>query len=610
MNFLRYFFVKNKGVQPVGWIFLASILVFAEINFNLWDGVVSIFYWNGVYPLYRAYSPVVLAIVSGLLPVLILFCAFSLRLIGSLSSVAYIIFVIVFASKVKLEYLGVPLSISDIKFFWADLSANVDLFANYPMLTAMLFAACVGFLLLCYCSYRFEKPIFNGMQVLGVNLARLVLFGLGFLVLFLNTYRAEGAGEVNRGKSQIGKMDQAFFKMDNWFNQRPDGVFLLKYFFESSNVAIRVPSDSHQNRFAIATSESQINDAGKPDILVVLEESTFDPGLLQSCVKYPCSRALLQPSPNSSSHQSGPLLVHTTGGGTWLSEYAFLSRLDWRFFGAGGAFAPVSLAPRTRLTLPHFLKQLGYRTIAVYPVKGNFLNARKAYVHYGFDEFLSTEELTMKGAQSDWRLLHDGEIFSKALEYIERSNIKQPVFVFILTIRNHGPHGNDLSGVAGGYGEMLKAGKSDLADYLTRMDDSAGDYAALRRSWLNSSRHRVLAWFGDHQPRFTLDHWSDEKNSATSLTPGNVSPDVFKYLTYYLMESNFGGKIHAPDKNALDLVFLADELVKFSGLGKLPESDANQALRSKCSGIVYECGALDWVMDYVSFRIHDMKGFR
>ncbi|MBL0285043.1 MAG: sulfatase-like hydrolase/transferase [Zoogloea sp.] len=137
-----------------------------------------------------------------------------------------------------------------------------------------------------------------------------------------------------------------------------------------------------------------------PDIFVVLEESTFDPKILQACDgQAVCNSALFEGS--SAGREAGPLFVHTTAGGTALSEFTFLTGLDWRIFGPGGALAPLNLASHMQATMPKHLQTLGYQTIAIYPVgPATFLNAREAYGHYGFEHFLAIEDLDLG---NDWK---------------------------------------------------------------------------------------------------------------------------------------------------------------------------------------------------------------
>ncbi|MEO8673064.1 MAG: sulfatase-like hydrolase/transferase [Tahibacter sp.] len=144
----------------------------------------------------------------------------------------------------------------------------------------------------------------------------------------------------------------------------------------------------------------------RPDIFVVLEESTFDPCVLPQCDITECALPEFFDA-DARTVASGPLLVHTFGGATYTSEFASLSGLPHTLFGAAGRYAPYKLAPLMRGTLPARLAELGYRSVAIYPIYGEFLKARHAHANYGFDAFHDAAELGL-----DWGS-HDAQVFCR-----------------------------------------------------------------------------------------------------------------------------------------------------------------------------------------------------
>jgi phosphoglycerol transferase MdoB-like AlkP superfamily enzyme len=83
------------------------------------------------------------------------------------------------------------------------------------------------------------------------------------------------------------------------------------------------------------------------------------------------------------------------------------------------------------------LKKNGYYTVGIYPLEGSFFNARKSYSYYDFDEFLDAEELNLGNWDNS-----DTYLFRKIFIQIDRLKKKtsKPLFVFMLTMNNHGPH--------------------------------------------------------------------------------------------------------------------------------------------------------------------------
>lgn len=115
----------------------------------------------------------------------------------------------------------------------------------------------------------------------------------------------------------------------------------LTSFFMSINVLkVRLPQvrDSQQqleswNRIADARVSS--GTTWQPDIVVVLEESTFDPSTLRDCDIPECTNHSLI-GPNAWTKAYGPMYSYVYGAGTWLSEFDVLTGLPYGIFGSAG----------------------------------------------------------------------------------------------------------------------------------------------------------------------------------------------------------------------------------------------------------------------------------
>jgi hypothetical protein len=297
------------------------------------------------------------------------------------------------------------------------------------------------------------------------------------------------------------------------------------------------------------------------------------------------------------------LLVHSTGGGTWLSEFAFLTGFDWRVFGRGGAYAPVSVAPRLKRALALQLRAAGYRTVAICPTDGNFLSARSAYANYGFEEFHAAEDLHFS---SNWHSVRDAEVFASALALADRPDDPRPVFMFVLTIRNHGPHGEPGTSIPRDLRPLQQRTTAGIADYVGRMRDSATDYAALARRWLAAPRPRVIGWFGDHQPETAWDYTGKPATLRLARLPADLPAGQLQYLTRYQLSANFAARTEPPAGQALDLAFLGARLLRFAGLPLDADERATLAVAARCHGLMLGCEDRGLVADYLSYRVHEL----
>ena len=516
----------------------------------------------------------------------------------------YIMGFVVLLSVIKQAYLGGAISAADVVFFMLEPLENFYIFINYPMLGLALLCVCVGFGICLAIGLRFEKPLQSMLnkshgQHIRILLAVASLI-LGFGAPFMSSEQA-------RANAIENEMYDAFAIM-NGMGYVSGVVDRLNFFFDNRVIKASLPAELLQTRFTVEDPAITNQDTGiRPDIFLVLEESTFNPTLIRDCAPIVCDQAMLHPLAAAQRTQQGPLLAHSTGGGTWLSEFALLTGFDWRVFGRGGAYAPVSLAPRMQNTLPAKLAALGYRTIAVYPTQGNFLNAKSAYGYYGFEEFYAAQDLDLP---RDWQSTTDQVLFDKALTLINRSVDTRPVFILALTVRNHGPHGDGRLPVPPAFEEIRQQKGAPLADYLARMRTSSDDFIRLAEYWLQSPRPRIIGWFGDHQPEVSWQFTQHPELLNRDLIASNVSNQQIQYLTEYQLSANFGDNNESVSTAALDISYLGAQLMAFAGLPLDAGLRAARDVALSCQGLLLECSDHALINDYLSFRVYQLHEVR
>jgi phosphoglycerol transferase MdoB-like AlkP superfamily enzyme len=347
----------------------------------------------------------------------------------------------------------------------------------------------------------------------------------------------------------------------------------------------------------------------KPDVVAILEESTFDPRILKACTIPVCKRAMFDADKNTRAH--GLLTVHTFGGGTWTSEFAVLTGLAHTLFGAAGLYAPYNLAPRVDFTLPRMFRAAGYRAIAVYPMTGDFLNARNAYDYYGFDAFYDGTEYGLGWESTDADLL---KVFERIYADEKHEHPEQPLFVFMLTLHQHGPHMTPLAQLPAPYDKPLFAGtfkpkdlddwlNLNLGNYLERLQQSDAMIADLEKFLLGAERPAVLMHFGDHQPSF---------DGAIHVIPKQVPSEAgpnSSMVTYYSIKANFPVR-RKFDYPVLDIAFLGALVLDVAGVPKDAFYQANTLLRERCKGRYLDCKDINMVASYHDYVFNTLKDLR
>lgn len=352
-----------------------------------------------------------------------------------------------------------------------------------------------------------------------------------------------------------------------------------------------------QTQPVVATTESAHI---RPDIIQILEESTANPLIYQACSVPQCQVSLFEPDQYTRTH--GLLQVHTYGGGTWMSEFAAISGMPHNIFGNSGAYAPFVLAPRLQDSLPRQLKRLGYLTIAIYPTDANFVNARNAYKAYGFDLSYDARSL---GIPLSWHI-PDEELFAAAKRiYNEHKSPDQPIFLFILTIAQHGPHNNQpIAQLQPPFNRELfpslpRPEETALTTYLSRLRDSSTAMESLEHYFLRRSEPTIVTHFGDHQANlgkltYEVPPTPDQKDSE---------------LTYFMLKSNFKGPTIQP-YNVTDIAYLPSIILSASGLPKDTYFTALSNLERYCDGKYTACNNKELLQSYYHLIFNKLHVFR
>jgi hypothetical protein len=247
--------------------------------------------------------------------------------------------------------------------------------------------------------------------------------------------------------------------------------------------------------FTAATGGSRM----QPNIMVVLAESTFDPGATFR-LQGKWNDALFRAGEHTAAN--GLLRVNAMGGGTWITEFETIVGLDSRLFGYSGMYTHASLSPFVDQSIALYMRQHGYRTSAFFPHGGDFYNARNAYVNYGFETILDSGDLG-RGAWMET----DREVADSVRTAMGPAP-HAPFFSYVLFIENHSPHGCAAGHTAGFAVRFVDTQEFTpncaLHEYLRRLESTTTAVQSLQ-SYLadieaRTGRPYVLLVFGDHQP--------------------------------------------------------------------------------------------------------------
>jgi phosphoglycerol transferase MdoB-like AlkP superfamily enzyme len=517
----------------------------------------------------------------------------SARAAFSLLVVALFFGAIEIAGTLKFMYLTTPLLAPDLEYFNF---GTIEVITHYPLLLGVSVAALILIPLLLLLSFFGERAALLVTRPRALRIGARLLGTVAAACLLMTCLAPKGPFS-------------AVFNKPMWITVN-DKSFITDFFTSFNDTVIdepTIPPDVDRS-IPWKLDRPLLAPPTRPDVVAVLEESTFDPHILKLCTVPVCTRHMFEADKNTRAH--GPLSVHTFGGGTWTSEFSLLTGLSHTLFGNAGLYAPYNLAPRVAFTLPKTFKKAGYRAIAVYPMSGDFLNARNAYDYYGFDAFYDGTEYGLGWESPDAALL---KVFERVYADEKRVRPDQPLFVFMLTMHQHGPHMVPLAQLPAPYNQPLFPGtfkpqalddwlNLNLGNYLERLQQSDAMLADLEKFLLGGEHPAVLMHFGDHQPSF-----DGAINVIPKVVP-KVAAHTSLWVTYYMLKSNFPVRQRF-DYAVLDIAFLGSLVLDVAGIPKDGFYQANTLLRERCKGRYLDCKDLKMLAsyhDYIFTKLRDL----
>ena len=380
------------------------------------------------------------------------------------------------------------------------------------------------------------------------------------------------------------------------------GVFFKVPEFEGNSQKFKEKMTALLSEKAEGKTESvEKPDAEKPDIVVCLQESTLNPH------QFDFDAETIPPFSMFNKQEDtafvSPLRVHTVGGATWKSEFAFLAGVPSTDFGALASGVFYSVVPHLQTGFIKNLREQGYFCVALSPfTKGNY-NAKPAYDHFGFDLMLQPQDLGYPASISKnlWHISSEEMMYYTKLilqkQHPSLENVQQPMFVYVLTMKEHGPYNTNMPNHFNLASKRL-GGKaiSCLNDYIDRIDSLNEAIEGLNDYLKSRETPYVFGYFGDHQVAFD--------NQLPPKKGNFANPD---YVTQFVVRTNRKTDF-VQQQDFLDLAFAGGVLLDVAGLS--PKDDfmrANIAMRQLSQGKLEDAEDMDLVNSYRNYLYQDLK---
>lgn len=228
----------------------------------------------------------------------------------------------------------------------------------------------------------------------------------------------------------------------------------------------------------------------------------------------------------------GDLYVPVFGSMTCNSEFEFLT-------GNSISFAPEGSVPfqvymrNPSYSLASILKNHGYRTVGIHPNERTNWNRDQAYAAMGFDEFYGIESFEEPIPRVRYQIA-DMADYGKIMELTESKQEGEPLFIFDVTMQNHGGYEEDWEATVHltEYEDMPKT-----EQYLSVIRESDKALETLLEHYSNVDEPTMIVMFGDHQPAVEEEFF--EALYGMPLDQLDYQDLMRRYITPFLIWTNY-----------------------------------------------------------------------
>ncbi|TAN05981.1 MAG: LTA synthase family protein [Rhodanobacteraceae bacterium] len=401
-------------------------------------------------------------------------------------------------NALKMQNLAVPLMPADFRMVGQLRHGGMELLSGYLPHSTWLLLALVACMVVLVAWFRYEPPLWARRPRRRRTIAAVLLFAafatlLGGVPFWRGLYNPQLLG------------------MQPWSppaTRQHDGLigslllFHLQYGpqHRKANVpAALALMARHQPALNAAPPNTG---AGKPDIVVILSESFFDPTILRG---YPPDTDLTPNLHRLQAHgTSGQLHVPTFGGGTIRTGFEVLTGLSLRYFPAV-QFPWLQIHQKRIPGIVRLLDANGYTTLAVHGNNPGFWNRTEAFKELGFDKFISIGDFPPGDAANDGRYMSDKSFTDEVLRQLPDAG--PPRFVFGISIEAHGPYDHD-AGVDAKMRDAIPVpaavtdpqARVELQNYIYHMQHADQQLGRLVDALAQRKRRTLIVFFGDHLP--------------------------------------------------------------------------------------------------------------
>lgn len=289
-----------------------------------------------------------------------------------------------------------------------------------------------------------------------------------------------------------------------------------------------------------------------PNIIVIMNEAFSDLSVLGEMTTnrdyMPFIHSLQTGAENTI---TGTLHVSVLGGNTANSEFEFLTGSTMAFL-PQGSVAYQQYVQNKMPSIASYLKEQGYETVALHPYNATGWDRNRVYPLLGFDRFLSLKDFG--GATKIRKYVSDASCYDKIIELYEEKEAGEPLFVFNVTMQNHGGYTEDFENFTPEISVEGITAKS-LPMYLSLLEQSDEAFRELIAYFEAEEEETMVVFFGDHQPTTYVSN-PILRNNGVDPEELSEEENLAKYEVPYVIWSNFDIKEAKGQESSVNYLML------------------------------------------------------
>ncbi len=430
------------------------------------------------------------------------------------------------------EYRGVPLRLSDL----AVVKTVAKIVSNYNFTPDlhMGMAWCIACVFIVYgCAIgRVRKKSFYRKRVAGY-VATFVLSGIILAVMgnrLLYSDMLVTAGFVN------------YHGLEQYLTYHMNG-FLVGTCIDIKNSRVEPPEGYSISEAEEILRENMIHTEVRgdlPHVILIMNESWSDLRILGNLQLSEENMSFVNSLRENTVH--GYVNASVLGGGTANSEFEVFTGCTMGFLSAS-YYAYNQCMKKPVGSLVSCMENVGYSTYSIHPQSAINWNRRQVYEYFGFDQSFWIEDF--EGAKTIHNGVSDLETFYKVEDLYENRQSGEKLFIFDLTMQNHGGYENsDMEKTV----QALNV-KCDEADtYLTLVQETDRAFEQLVNYFANTDEKVIICMYGDHQPKFSDANFYD---TIYAQTDGLSETDMIlnQYKVPFVIWANYD----IPEADGIDI---------------------------------------------------------